>query len=86
MGTPYYGSHVASYSHSSIPWFFHIHWLGETAQKYFLEKTFEYSLTSDVSPDPTLPKLSQINGPEIDLSDLSSLEQTLQLLTEAGLI
>ena len=60
--------------------------LGETAQKYFLEKTFEYSLTSDVSPDPTLPKLSQINGPEIDLSDLSSLEQTLQLLTEAGLI
>lgn len=60
--------------------------LGETAQKYFLEKTFEYSLTSDVSPDPTLPKLSEINGPEIDLSDLSSLEQTLQLLTEAGLI
>lgn len=60
--------------------------LGETAQKYFLEKTSEYSLTSDVSPDPTLPKLSQINGPEIDLSDLSSLEQTLQLLTEAGLI
>ena len=60
--------------------------LGETAQKYFLEETFEYSLTSDVSPDPTLPKLSEINGPEIDLSDLSSLEQTLQLLTEAGLI
>lgn len=60
--------------------------LGETAQKYFLEKTFEYSLTSDISPDPTLPKLSEINGPEIDLSNLSSLEQTLQLLTEAGLI
>ena len=60
--------------------------LGETAQKYFLEKTFEYSLTSDVSPDPTLPKLSENKGPEIDLSDLSSLEQTLQLLTEAGLI
>ena len=60
--------------------------LGETAQKYFLEKTFEYSLTLDVSPDPALPKLSEINGPEIDLSNLSSLEQTLQLLTEAGLI
>lgn len=60
--------------------------LGETAQKYFLEKTFEYSLTSDVSPNPTLPKLSDINGPEIDLSNLSSLEQTLQLLTESGLI
>ena len=60
--------------------------LGDTAQKYFLEATFEYSLTLDVSPDPALPKLSEINGPEIDLSNLSSLEQTLQLLTEAGLI
>lgn len=60
--------------------------LGETAQKYFLENTFEYSLTSDVAPDPALPKLSEVNGPEIDLSDLSSLEQTLQLLTQAGLI
>jgi len=60
--------------------------LGETAQKYFLETTFEYSLTSDVSPDPTLPNLSDIKGPVIDLSDLDSLEQTLALLTEAGLI
>ena len=60
--------------------------LGETAQKHFLEKTFEYSMTSDAAPDPALPKLSEINGPEIDLSELSTLDQTLQLLTEAGLI
>ena len=60
--------------------------LGETAQKYFLEKTFEYSMTSDTPPDPALPKLSEIAGPEIDLSELSTLDQTLQLLTEAGLI
>jgi len=60
--------------------------LGDTAQKYFLDNTFEYSMTSDVAPDPTLPKLSEISGPKIDLSDLSSLERTLQLLSEAGLI
>jgi iron(III) transport system substrate-binding protein len=60
--------------------------LGETAQRYFLEKTFEYSMTSDIAPDPALPKLSEIDGPAIDLSDLSTLDQTLQLLTEAGLI
>jgi iron(III) transport system substrate-binding protein len=60
--------------------------LGEIAQKYFLEKTFEYSMTSDTAPDPALPKLSEIEGPEIDLSELSTLDQTLQLLTEAGLI
>jgi iron(III) transport system substrate-binding protein len=60
--------------------------LGATAQQYFLENTFEYSMTSDVPPDESLPKLSEIYGPNIDLSDLSSLEQTLNLLTEAGLI
>ena len=60
--------------------------LSETAQKYFLEKTFEYSLTSDVSPDDSLPKLSEIGGPKIDLSDLSSLNVTLEMLANAGLI
>lgn len=60
--------------------------LGETAQKYFLDKTFEYSMTAETAPDPALPKLNEIAGPEIDLSELSTLDQTLQLLTEAGLI
>lgn len=60
--------------------------LSESAQKYFLETTFEYSLTSDVPPSTTLPKLSEIAGPEIDLSDLSTLQDTLDLLSESGLI
>ena len=60
--------------------------LGDTAQQYFLGKTFEYSLTSDVSPDESLPKLSEIAGPKIDLSDLSSLNVTLEMLAKAGLI
>jgi iron(III) transport system substrate-binding protein len=60
--------------------------LGETAQKYFLENTSEYSLTSDTPPDASLPILSEIGGPEIDLSDLSSLNETLELMAKAGLI
>lgn len=60
--------------------------LGETAQKYFLEKTFEYSLTSDTKPADTLPTLGEIGGPEIDLSDLATLADTQSLLREAGLI
>lgn len=64
-----------------------IRWLvGETAQKYFMDETFEYSMTSDAAPDPTLPKLADIAGPEIDLSDLATLSLTLELLAEAGLI
>lgn len=60
--------------------------LGDTAQQYFLRTTFEYSLSTDVSPDDSLPKLIDIGGPEIDLSDLSSLEITLEMLAKAGLI
>jgi iron(III) transport system substrate-binding protein len=60
--------------------------LSETAQQYFLETTFEYSLTTDVAPDASLPKLSEIGGPEIDLSNLSSLNVTLEMLAKAGLI
>jgi len=60
--------------------------LSDTAQQYFLGKTFEYSLSSDVSPDKSLPKLSEIAGPQIDLSDLSSLNVTLEMLVKAGLI
>ena len=60
--------------------------LGDTAQQYFLTNTFEYSLTADVSPDESLPKLSEIGGPKIDLSDLASLNMTLDMLAKAGLI
>ncbi len=60
--------------------------LSDAAQKYFLENTFEYSLTSDAPPSDSLPALSEIGGPEIDLTDLSSLNETLELLARAGLI
>lgn len=52
----------------------------------FLDNTYEYSLTSDTPPDASLPILSEIGGPEIDLSDLSSLNETLELMAKAGLI
>jgi iron(III) transport system substrate-binding protein len=60
--------------------------LGDTAQEYFLNNTFEYSLTSNTPPSATLPALDEIGGPNIDLSDLSSLSETLELLAKAGLI
>ncbi len=60
--------------------------LGDTAQEYFLQNTFEYSLTSNTPPSPSLPALNEIGGPSIDLSDLSSLSETLELLARAGLI
>jgi iron(III) transport system substrate-binding protein len=59
--------------------------LGETAQNYFVQKTWEYSLTG--VPEATgLKPLSEIGSPEIDLSDLDSLSATLELIRKAGLL
>jgi iron(III) transport system substrate-binding protein len=60
--------------------------LAEEAQTYFAEETKEYPLAAGVEPDPELPTLDEIGTPEIDLSDLSDLEGTLQLLEEVGIL
>jgi iron(III) transport system substrate-binding protein len=61
--------------------------LGEEAQTYFAEETKEFPLVGGVSPDvPGLPPLSALQGPDVDLSELDSLEQTLSLLEEVGLL
>lgn len=59
--------------------------LGETAQGYFVETTKEYSLTGLPAAAGLVP-LSEIESPDIDLNQLSSLRETLALIQEAGLI
>ena len=59
--------------------------LGEEAQRYYSDETKEYPLTAGVQPQAGLPPLDSIEGPDIDLSDLASLKETLDLLAEVGL-
>ena len=59
--------------------------LGETAQNYFVERTREYSLTG-VPEVAGLKPLKDIKAPTIDLSDLDSLAETLELIRKAGLL
>lgn len=60
--------------------------LSEEAQQYFADGTAEYPVVDGVrSTQHRLPSLSSLNSPDIDLTKLSSLEQTLKLLQEAGL-
>ena len=60
--------------------------LGTQAQTYFGEKTHEYPLVKGVAPVGTdLPPLAALQGPDLDLADLRSLEETLALLDEVGL-
>ena len=60
--------------------------LGDTGQTYFAEETLEYPLIDSVPPAADLPPLDSLQGPAIDLGDLSSLSQTVAMLQEAGLL
>jgi iron(III) transport system substrate-binding protein len=60
--------------------------LSEESQSYFSEETVEYPLVAGVAADPRLKPLDEIAMPDLDLADLSSLEQTLQLLQELNIL
>jgi iron(III) transport system substrate-binding protein len=58
--------------------------LSDEAQQYFTETDFEYPLTRGVKPEKNLEPLSEIESPDVDLSNLDDLEGTLDLLRETG--
>jgi iron(III) transport system substrate-binding protein len=60
--------------------------LSQQAQEYFATETKEYPLIEGVEPDAEMPPLGEIGTPDIDLSDLSDLEGTLELLQEVGIL
>jgi len=58
--------------------------LSEEAQTYFAEKTFEYPMNPAVKPYGDLPLLDSLNVPDVDLSNLTDLQGTIELLREVG--
>jgi len=58
--------------------------LGESAQKYFSDQTFEYPLVSGIAADSRLKPLAELKPPALDLADLQDLQGTLALLRSAG--
>ncbi|WP_405713877.1 iron ABC transporter substrate-binding protein [Streptomyces xanthophaeus] len=61
--------------------------LSEKAQKYFADETKEYPLVSGVtSTVKDLPPLSSLEAPKIDLGRLESLQETLKMLQDAGMV
>ncbi len=60
--------------------------VSETAQQYFADVTAEYPVRAGVTSQVhDLQPVSELQPPDIDLSDLASLQQTLTLLQETGL-
>ncbi len=58
--------------------------LSAEAQHYFSESTYEYPLIEDVTADPRLPALADLETPDVDLSELADLQGTVALLREVG--
>ncbi len=59
--------------------------LGTEAQRFYAEDTKEFPLVDGVAPPGGLPPIDEIKSPAVDLSELASLKQTLDLLAEVGL-
>ena len=60
--------------------------LSEKAQEYFATETFEYPLVPGVSPSVDLVPLADLNAIQIDLSDLSDIQGTIQLMQAVGML
>ena len=60
--------------------------LGEEAQRFFSEQTFEYPLAAGVEPAEALPPLSEIGVATYDFDELGGgLERTRRLIDDSGL-
>ncbi|MEU2390446.1 iron ABC transporter substrate-binding protein [Streptomyces sp. NPDC007369] len=61
--------------------------LSEKAQKYFADDTKEYPLAAGVTSNvKDLPPLSSLDAPKIDLGKLESLQETLKMLQDVGMV
>lgn len=58
--------------------------LGEEAQRYYAEQTFEYPLVEGVPASADLLSIAELRPLEVDLGRLEDLEATLRLLREVG--
>ena len=61
------------------------HLLSAEAQDYFARETFEYPLVPEVDPIGELPPIDELAPPEgLDLTQLSDIEGTVELLRDVG--
>jgi len=61
--------------------------LSDTAQRFFVSETFEFPMIGGIDPDPTLPPLTDLSPPAVDLSDLAGvLDLATDLIAAAGLL
>lgn len=59
--------------------------LSEEGQTYFVQETYEYPLVPGIIGPEGVPPLESLGGPDIDLSDLGTVDVTAGLVDAAGI-
>jgi iron(III) transport system substrate-binding protein len=62
----------------------HLH--SAEAQEFFATQTFAYPMIPGVQPAGGLPTIDELNPPDIDLTELANIDETLDLMREAGVL
>lgn len=60
--------------------------VSDAGQEYFVSKSFEYPLVDGIEQFDGQPAFDELDPPAIDLSDLSSIAETQELLADVGLL
>lgn len=81
------GACVLTYAPNPEPAQQLLEWLLEDeAQQWFVDSTFEYPLVSGVAGPEGVPPMEELRSPDLPLTGLTELPETLQLLMEVGLV
>src|SRR5690606_34483446 len=60
--------------------------LSDEGQRHFVDETKEYPLVEGITQPDGVPPLDELEGPDVDLTDLESLEVTQTLLVDLGIL
>jgi len=63
---------------------FVLYMLGQNAQQYFADETFEYPVVDAIETNERLTPLDSIEAPALDLSDIDDLQGTIDLIEDSG--
>lgn len=62
------------------------HLLSAEAQEFFATRTFSYPMVSAIPPVGGLPSIDELNPPSVNLSELSNLQPTIELLRDVDIL
>ena len=62
------------------------HLLTAEAQEYFATRAYAYPMIGGVQPVGGLPTVDELNPPDVDLTELSDLEATTELMRDVGVL